>query len=109
MAKDLKESGSAGSRTRMQRLTDKYIRNLNKSGEGEDGGLSTKKQWKAKGKAQKADKKQQAIIAKTKRKEAKARAKGKTNKAEKLGKKVERQEKQSVQGSGLKYNPRRYG
>ncbi len=109
MAKDLKESGSAGSRTRMQRLTDKYVRNLNKSGEGKDGGLSTKKQWKAKGKAHKADNKQQVIIANTKIKEAKAKVKGKTNKAEKLGKKVERQEKQSVQGSGLKYNPRKYG
>ena len=109
MAKDLKESGSTGPRTRMQRLTDKYLRNHEKSGEGKDGGLYTKKQWKAKRKAYKADEKQQTIIAKTKRKEAKAKAKGKTNKAEKLGKKAKRQDEQSVQGRGLKYKSTKYG
>ena len=33
-------AGSNGSKSRMQRLTDKYVKNLEKSGEGEDGGLS---------------------------------------------------------------------
>jgi hypothetical protein len=102
-------AGSNGSKSRMQRLTDKYVKNLEKSGEGEDGGLSNKKQWKAKGKAHKSDEKQQKIIAKTKTKQSNAEKKNKVKKAAKLTSKAKKQESESVRGKGLKYNPRKYG
>jgi hypothetical protein len=95
-------------KSKMQRLTKKYVKNLKKSGEGEIP-LTTKKQWKAKGKAHKADEKQQKIIAKTKRKQTKAEEKSKVKKVTRLASKVKKQQSQSVRGKKLKYNPRKYG
>tara|TARA_Y100000004_G_C8874200_1_gene394658 strand:- start:525 stop:875 length:351 start_codon:yes stop_codon:yes gene_type:complete len=95
-------------KSRMQRLTKKYVKNLEKSGEGKIP-LTTKKQWRAKGKARKADEKQQNIIANTERKLKKAKGKNKTKKAIRLAHKAEKQKSQSVRGKNLKYNPRKYG
>ena len=97
-------------KNRMQRLTKKYVKNLEITGEGKRAdNLRTKKEWKAKVKYHKAENKQQKIISKTGNRINTAEQKGKDKKVKRLNEKLKKQVSQSVRGLGIRYSPRKLG